>query len=184
MSSSGQMAGSATGFTLPRSWPLGYPGTGCILSLGLPGALLWLRSLLTWGGGSRQGENPQNWLRFGAKPRPGGLRHPATPPLGGCGHNGHPVLANCPSQEPPWEKPWCDPGGCSPIACSGAGFAGTALSFFCLFRAASATCGGSQSKGLIGAVAASLCHSHSNAGSEPRLLPTPTAHGNAGSLTR
>ena len=33
--------------------------------------------------------------------------------------------------------------------------------------------GGSQARGLIGAVAASLRQSHSNSGSEPRLQPTP-----------
>ena len=33
--------------------------------------------------------------------------------------------------------------------------------------------GGSQARGLIGAVAASLRQSHSNAGSKPRLRPTP-----------
>ena len=33
--------------------------------------------------------------------------------------------------------------------------------------------GGSQDRGLIGAVAASLRQSHSNAGSEPCLSPTP-----------
>ena len=33
--------------------------------------------------------------------------------------------------------------------------------------------GGSQARGRIGAVAASLRQSHSNAGSEPRLRPTP-----------
>ena len=33
--------------------------------------------------------------------------------------------------------------------------------------------GGSQARGLIGAVAASLRQSHSNVGSEPRLRPTP-----------
>ena len=33
--------------------------------------------------------------------------------------------------------------------------------------------GGSQARGLIGAVAAGLRQSHSNAGSEPRLRPTP-----------
>ena len=33
--------------------------------------------------------------------------------------------------------------------------------------------GGSQARGLIGAVAASLCQSQSNVGSEPRLAPTP-----------
>ena len=33
--------------------------------------------------------------------------------------------------------------------------------------------GGSQARGRIGAVAAGLRQSHSNAGSEPRLQPTP-----------
>ena len=33
--------------------------------------------------------------------------------------------------------------------------------------------GGSQAKGLMGAVAAGLHQSHSNAGSEPHLRPTP-----------
>jgi len=33
--------------------------------------------------------------------------------------------------------------------------------------------GGSQARGLIGATAVSLCQSHSNAGSEPYLRPTP-----------
>ena len=33
--------------------------------------------------------------------------------------------------------------------------------------------GGSQAKGKIRAVAAGLCHSHSNAGQEPHLQPTP-----------
>ena len=44
---------------------------------------------------------------------------------------------------------------------------------FCLFRAALEAYGGSQARGLIGAVAASLRHSHSNARSELRLGPTP-----------
>ena len=40
--------------------------------------------------------------------------------------------------------------------------------------------GGSQARGPIGAVAAGLHQSHSNAGSEPHLRPTyTTAHGNA-----
>ena len=39
--------------------------------------------------------------------------------------------------------------------------------------AAPAAYGGSQARGLIGAVATGLHHSHSNAGSEPRLQPTP-----------
>ena len=36
-----------------------------------------------------------------------------------------------------------------------------------------AACGGSQARGLIGAVATSLHQSQSNAGSEPHLQPTP-----------
>ena len=48
--------------------------------------------------------------------------------------------------------------------------------FFCLFafsRAAPVAYGGSHAKGRIGAVAASLCQSHSNLGPELRLRPTP-----------
>ena len=45
--------------------------------------------------------------------------------------------------------------------------------FFCLFRATLAAYGGSQARGLIGAVATGPHHSHSNVGSEPRLQPTP-----------
>ena len=41
--------------------------------------------------------------------------------------------------------------------------------FFVFFRAASTAYGGSQARGRIGAVAASLHHSHSNAGPEPHL---------------
>ena len=47
---------------------------------------------------------------------------------------------------------------------------------FCLFafsRTAPAAYGGSQARGLIGAVATGLRQSHSNAGSEPSLQPTP-----------
>ena len=47
---------------------------------------------------------------------------------------------------------------------------------FCLFAiswAAPAAHGGSQARGPIGAVATGLRQSHSNAGSEPRLQPTP-----------
>ena len=43
--------------------------------------------------------------------------------------------------------------------------------------------GGSQARGLIGAVETSLHHIHSCARSEQRLRPTPTAQGNAGFLT-
>ena len=56
------------------------------------------------------------------------------------------------------------------------------LSFF-FFRAAPAAHGGSQARGRIGAAAASLHHSHSHTGSQLRLPPFGTAHGNAGSLT-
>ena len=58
----------------------------------------------------------------------------------------------------------------------------TSLFFvFCLFVvvvvaiswAAPVAYGGSQARGLIGAVATSLHQSHSNSGSEPRLQPTP-----------
>ena len=49
--------------------------------------------------------------------------------------------------------------------------------FFCfllfLFRATPTACRGSQARGRIGAVAASLRHSHSNEGSELHLGPTP-----------
>ena len=48
--------------------------------------------------------------------------------------------------------------------------------FFCLFAislAALAAYGGSQARGLIGAVATGLHQSHSNARSEPSLQPTP-----------
>ena len=45
--------------------------------------------------------------------------------------------------------------------------------FFVFSRAAFTAYGGSQARGLIGAVAASLRQSHSNTGSEPRLQPTP-----------
>ena len=47
---------------------------------------------------------------------------------------------------------------------------------FCLFvsfRAAPSVYGGSQARGLIGAVAASLRQSHNNAISKPSLQPTP-----------
>ena len=55
--------------------------------------------------------------------------------------------------------------------------------FFCLiFRAASTAYGSSQGRGQIGAAAACLCHSDSNARSELYLWPTTTARGNAGSL--
>ena len=46
------------------------------------------------------------------------------------------------------------------------------LFFFCLFSAAPLAYGGSQTKGQIRAVAAGLCHNHSNVGSERCLQPT------------
>ena len=45
--------------------------------------------------------------------------------------------------------------------------------FFCPFRATPMAYGSSQARGLIGAVASSLCQSHSNTGSKLRLRPTP-----------
>ena len=47
------------------------------------------------------------------------------------------------------------------------------LFIFDLSRAAPTAYGGSQARGLIGAVATGLHHSHSNGGSELRLRPTP-----------
>ena len=44
---------------------------------------------------------------------------------------------------------------------------------FLSLRAAPAAYGGSQARGLIGAVATSLHHSHSNSGTEPYLRLTP-----------
>ena len=45
--------------------------------------------------------------------------------------------------------------------------------FLLFLWAALAAYGGSQARGRIGAVATGLRQSHSNAGSEPRLRPTP-----------
>ena len=45
--------------------------------------------------------------------------------------------------------------------------------FYLLFRAAHSAYGGSQARGPIGATAAGLHHSHSNARSEPHLWPRP-----------
>ena len=51
--------------------------------------------------------------------------------------------------------------------------------FFCfsflsfLYKAAPTAHVGSQARGKIGVIAAGLCHSQSNAGSEPFLWPTP-----------
>ena len=46
------------------------------------------------------------------------------------------------------------------------------LVFFAFSRATPAAYGGSKARGVIGAVAASLRQSHSNAGSKPHLQPT------------
>ena len=56
--------------------------------------------------------------------------------------------------------------------------------FFCLFFGGTTPVayGSSQARDRIGAAAASLHHSHSNARSKPRLGPTP-AHSSARSLT-
>ena len=45
--------------------------------------------------------------------------------------------------------------------------------FFVFSRAVLMAYGSSQARGLIGAVAAGLCQSHSNAGSKLCLQPTP-----------
>ena len=53
---------------------------------------------------------------------------------------------------------------------------GKYVMIFCLFafsRTIPIVYGGSQARGLIGARAAGLHHSHSNVGSKPRLQPTP-----------
>ena len=47
------------------------------------------------------------------------------------------------------------------------------LVFFAMSWAAPVAYGGSWARGQIGAVATGLHQSHSNAGSEPRLQPTP-----------
>ena len=47
------------------------------------------------------------------------------------------------------------------------------FAFLLFLWATPAAYGGSQARGLIGAVATGLRQSHSNAGSEPRLQPTP-----------
>ena len=54
---------------------------------------------------------------------------------------------------------------------------------FWLFRATPAVYGGSQARGPIRGVAASLHHSHSNPRSKLCLWPTPQLTGNAGSVT-
>ena len=55
--------------------------------------------------------------------------------------------------------------------------------FFCYFRAVPVAYRGSQARGQIGAVAAGLPHSHSNAGPQPRLRAAPQLMANAASLT-
>ena len=45
--------------------------------------------------------------------------------------------------------------------------------FFLLFRATPVVYVSSQARSQIGAIAAGLCHSYSNAGSEPHLRTTP-----------
>ena len=54
-----------------------------------------------------------------------------------------------------------------------AGFLFFFFFFLRLFRATPVAHGGSQARDLIKAVAASLCHSHSNPGSKPRQQSTP-----------
>ena len=47
------------------------------------------------------------------------------------------------------------------------------ICIYSLFGVAPAEYGGSQARGLIGAVADGLNQSHSNGGSKPHLQPTP-----------
>ena len=47
------------------------------------------------------------------------------------------------------------------------------LFIFCFFRGIPVAYGGAQARGRIGATAAGLHHSHSNARSEPCVQPTP-----------
>ena len=61
------------------------------------------------------------------------------------------------------------------LAC--AAFIHLFIYLFSLFRATLATYGGSQARSRIGAVAVALHHSHSNAGSEPRVQATPQLTG-------
>ena len=49
----------------------------------------------------------------------------------------------------------------------------TSFFFSGLFKATPVACEGSQARGLIGATAVGLRHSHGNATSEPRVQPTP-----------
>ena len=73
-----------------------------------------------------------------------------------------------------WPKPLSDNGGSLACCATRELLDSIFILFyfiFCLFRAVPAACGGSQARGLIGAVAASLHHSYSNARSEPYLCP-------------
>ena len=53
----------------------------------------------------------------------------------------------------------------------------------CVFRASATAIWGFQARGLIGAAATGLHHSHSSARSEPYLVTYTRAHSNFGSLT-
>ena len=62
------------------------------------------------------------------------------------------------------------PGGCSPASLHASSLHFFSFLFFCcLFRGAHAADGGSQAGGPIGSTAASLRHSHSDAGTKPHL---------------
>ena len=86
-----------------------------------------------------------------------------------------------------WSVPWL---GCTSrfskrnVVTNRVFFGGVSFFLGLFFRAVPAAYGGSQARGLTGAVAAGLhhSHSHSNTGSKPRLQPTPRAHSNARSL--
>ena len=57
-------------------------------------------------------------------------------------------------------------------------FSSEAFSFLFFFRATPLAYGSSQARGPIGDTAVCLHYSHSNAGSEVHLQPTPTAYSN------
>ena len=133
-----------------------------------------LRALAGAGGGRNQSKGHLAEASAGtscqgcSSPRAAGGALPTISPLS---HKTSPMSPSSVSRKAP-----CHSGSHN---CSG--FSGTALLcfflfVFCLFaisQAAPSAYGGSQARGQIGAVATGLRQSHSNAGSEPRLQPTP-----------
>ena len=156
-SGNGLMSGSASDPESPSRWSLWL----------IPLSPKWGRHM---GGGSGVGEQPECQGR--GPGRSEARQNPCEPsPLESLPHYPHlpaqplwprPVTWLCPhlSSEAwtAWECPFC--------------FVRLFV-LFLLFRAIPTAYGGSQARDQIGAVAASLHHSHSNAGSKPCLQPTP-----------